>query len=152
MIPTQQCVFLQYPVWLHVFLRHASFHDNYICFVIIPNMADSFSDTPCMDWLITLRFLGVKVSSCYCSHVTLLNTSCSINPRCSWLPSSICYICRNNPSKYGTLNVIQIHHVSLILLFILWYAEVIVRAPSHLHKYVNELLVYSTISKKNAGN
>ena len=40
------------------------------------------------------------------------------------------------------LKVIQIHDVSLILLFILWYAEVILRAPSHLHKYVNELLVY----------
>ena len=41
----------------------------------------------------------------------------------------------------NALKVIQIHHVSWILLFILWYVEVILRAPSHLHKYINELMV-----------
>ena len=99
---------------------------------------------------LTYNFFGVKVSSCYCSHVILLSTSCSIiisipvTADCFNLLGSICYICRNNPSKYGKLKVIQIHHVSWILLFILWYAEVIlfVLFPTYIYKYVNELLVH----------
>ena len=59
---------------------------------------------------------------------------------CLAVSATYVHVCHNNPSKYGTLKVIQIHHVDWIL-FILWYVEVILRTPFHLLKEVNELLV-----------